>query len=310
MKITVLGLGGVGGYIGALLADTYEEVTFVVRGERGKQIAKEGMPLLSDYRGERLVHPCQVVESAEQLPVQDYVFLCVKNYSLEEACQTLKNCVDEHTVVIPVMNGADPGDRVREYLGKGIVLDSLIYIVAFRDGMKIVQQGNFANVRIGKKDPNAEEQSCLQQAAELMNGAGVDCKVEEDIEAAIWRKYMLNCAYNVATAYYNQPIGPLRADPKKSAEYEALVMEALTVAQAKGVHVDTKDTNYIIWRFYYDHAENASSSLQRDMDAKHQTELETFCGYIVREAERLQVLTPIMKRMYEEMKEREAAYLS
>lgn len=309
MKITILGLGGVGGYIGALLADTYEDVTFVVRGERGKKIAEQGMPLQSDYRGERLVHPRQVVESAEGLPVQDYVFLCVKNYSLEEACQTLKNCVDEHTVVVPVMNGADPGDRVREYLGKGIVLDSLIYIVAFREDMKIVQQGNFANVRIGRKNADDHEKACLKQTAELMNQAGVDCKVEEDIEAAIWRKYMLNCAYNVSTAYYNQPIGPIRADEKKAAQYEALVMEALTVAQAKGVNVNTRDTNYIIWRFYYDHAENASSSLQRDMDARHKSELETFCGYIVREAERLQVLAPIMKKMYEEMKEREAAYL-
>ena len=118
MRITVLGLGGVGGYVGALLADQYknEEVTFVMRGERAARTREQGLLLKSDYRGTHLVHPAQVVESAEGLPVQDYVIVCVKNYSLEEVCRTLSGCVDDHTIVIPIMNGADPGDRVRQYL--------------------------------------------------------------------------------------------------------------------------------------------------------------------------------------------------
>ena len=287
MRITVLGLGGVGGYVGALLADQYknEEVTFVMRGERAARTREQGLLLKSDYRGTHLVHPAQVVESAERLPVQDYVIVCVKNYSLEEVCRTLSGCVDDHTIVIPIMNGADPGDRVRQYLRKGLVLDSLIYIVAFRTPEEIVQQGNFA--------------------AELMAAAGVDCFVADDIEAAIWRKYILNCAYNVSTAYYNSPIGPIRADKARAEEYEKLVYEAYAVALAKKIHVEQKDIDHIIWRFYYDHAENASSSLQRDMGAGRVSELDTFCGYIVQEGHRLGVPVPVMERMYGEMKERE-----
>ena len=88
-KITVLGLGGVGGYVGALLADTYPHVTFIARGERGKSIREKGLVLHSDYRGERTVRPERVVETAESLETQDYIFICVKNYSLEEACRSL-----------------------------------------------------------------------------------------------------------------------------------------------------------------------------------------------------------------------------
>ena len=307
MRITVLGLGGVGGYVGALLADQYknEEVTFVMRGERAACTREQGLLLKSDYRGTHLVHPAQVVESAEGRPVQDYVIVCVKNYSLEEVCRTLSGCVDDHTIVIPIMNGADPGDRVRQYLGKGLVLDSLIYIVAFRTPEEIVQQGNFAKVFIGKKNPSEVEQEKIAKAAELMAAAGVDCFVADDIEAAIWRKYILNCAYNVSTAYYNSPIGPIRADKARAEEYEKLVYEAYAVALAKKIHVEQKDIDHIIWRFYYDHAENASSSLQRDMGAGRVSELDTFCGYIVQEGHRLGVPVPVMERMYGEMKERE-----
>ena len=63
-KITVLGLGGVGGYVGALLADAYPHVIFVARGERGKSIRENGLVLHSDYRGERTVRPERVVETA------------------------------------------------------------------------------------------------------------------------------------------------------------------------------------------------------------------------------------------------------
>ena len=68
-KIAVVGLGGVGGYIGALLADTYPYVSFVARGARKKAIDEHGLILHSDYRGERIVHPEKTVESAEDLEI-------------------------------------------------------------------------------------------------------------------------------------------------------------------------------------------------------------------------------------------------
>ena len=39
--------------------------------------------------------------------------------------------VTEDTVIIPVMNGVDPGENIRMLIGKGTVVDSLIYTVAF-----------------------------------------------------------------------------------------------------------------------------------------------------------------------------------
>ena len=33
-RIAVIGIGGIGGYIGGLLADKYDDVTFVARGKR------------------------------------------------------------------------------------------------------------------------------------------------------------------------------------------------------------------------------------------------------------------------------------
>ncbi|XCP84167.1 2-dehydropantoate 2-reductase [Roseburia hominis] len=304
-KIAVVGIGGVGGYLAGMLIKAFPHVTLVARGGRKESIEKNGLILHSDYHGEIAVQPEKVVDSCRRLEHQDYVFICVKNYSLEEICRDLAESIDENTVVIPVMNGADPGEKTRKLLGKGIVVDSLIYIVAFANAdYSITQQGDFANLRIGVRNASAEEEARVKEVAGILGAADIDSKIAEDIEREIWRKYILNCAYNVESAYYDNTIGQLRSDPVKASEYEALVNEAFAVARAKGVQVTGEHVAAIIHRFYFELAENATSSLQRDIRAGRRNELDTFGGYLVREAERLGIEVPVSERMYEGLKTR------
>lgn len=303
-KIAVVGIGGVGGYLAGMLGAHYPNVTFVARGPRLDSIQEHGLILHSDYHGEMTVIPKASVP-IEELKEQDYIFVCVKNYSLEEVCQSLKHAVTDHTVIIPVMNGVDPGNRTRNHLQKGIVVDSLIYIIAFANpDYSISQQGNLAKLHIGIRDADSLEQAAVQNVFRLLSGADIDCKIAEDIDQAIWRKYILNCAYNVTTAYYDNTIGQIRNDPVKAAEYEALVNEAYQVALASHVNITQDHIDFMIDRFYNDYADNATSSLQRDVHAGKTCELETFSGYLVREAQKLGISVPVSSRMYEKLKEK------
>ena len=115
----------------------------------------------------------------------------------------------------------------------------------------------------------------------------------------IWKKYVLNCCYNVATAFYDCPIGPIRDDPAKARDYIALAQEAAQVAVAKGIAISSEDIEAIIDRFYHSYADEASSSLQRDIHAGRPAEVETFSGYIVKEAHRLGLAVPVSEKMYQ-----------
>lgn len=84
-KIAVVGIGGVGGYLAAMLGRVCPHLTLVARGARKDHILKNGLTLHSDYKGEIHVMPENVV-TAEELKEQDYIFVCVKNYSLEQVC--------------------------------------------------------------------------------------------------------------------------------------------------------------------------------------------------------------------------------
>lgn len=301
-RIAVAGIGGVGGYLAGMLGRVCPHLTMAVRGDRRESILKNGLVLHSEYKGEINVRPEYAVPVSE-MGEQDYIFVCVKNYSLEDVCREMEHAVTENTVIIPVMNGVDPGERIRKELGKGTVVDSLIYIVAFANkDYSVTQQGDFANLRIGIRNADETQQQKVQEVSDILTGADIDHMIAEDIEVEIWRKYILNCAYNTESAYYDNAIGQLRSDPKKAEEYEALVREAYQVAQAKGVGVRQEHVDAILHRFYHELAENATSSLQRDIRAGKKAEVETFSGYIVREGQRLGIRTPVTEKMYEGLK--------
>lgn len=297
-KIAVVGIGGVGGYLAGMLIPAFPHVTLVARGARGESITQNGLILHSDYHGERCVRPERVVSNAAQLPPQDYIFLCVKNYSLEQAVEEMKGAVTEDTVIIPVMNGVDAGERTRRLLSRGIVVDSLIYIVSFAgEDYSIYQQGDFADVRIGIMDANEREKRAVSEVAEILLKAGVDYEAVDDIEREIWRKYILNCAFNVATAAYDNTIGELRDDANKAEEYKRLVWEAYAVAKMKGVHV-TEEHAQIIADKFYKYEDDATSSLQRDIRAGKPSEVDVFSGYLVRAARKFGVEVPVSEKMY------------
>lgn len=302
-KIAVIGIGGVGGYVAGMLAKAYPHVTMVARGARGESIRENGLVLHSDYKGEIVAKP-ERVASVREMGQQDYIFICVKNYSLEDVCENIRDMVTDDTVIIPVMNGVDPGEKIRSLIGRGTVVDSLIYTVAFANAdFSISQQDTFTWLCIGIKNADQGQQEKVAQVAEILKGADIDYKDDGDIEVEIWRKYILNCAFNVMTAFYDNTIGELRRDPVKAQQYETLVWEAASVGRAKGVALTDEHIQEVIHKFCHVHADNATSSLQRDFQiCKKQTELETFSGYIVQEAKRLGVSIPLSEEMYQGLK--------
>ena len=181
-KIAVIGIGGVGGYVAGMLARAYPHVTMVARGARAESIREKGLVLHSDYKGEIIARPERVVPVCD-MGRQDYIFICVKNYSLAEVCESIRDMVTEDTVIIPVMNGVDPGENIRTLIGKGTVVDSLIYTVAFaNEDFSISQQDTFTWLCIGIKNADEKQREKVAEVAKILKGADIDYKDEGDIE--------------------------------------------------------------------------------------------------------------------------------
>lgn len=300
MKIMVVGIGGVGGYLASILCAHYEQsITLVARKQRGAALKEKGLVLHSAFFGEHVFHPA-VVEVPSEAGLQDIIFVCVKNYSLESALTSLKAVVGPQTIVVPVLNGVDHEEAVRKILPACRVVSSAIYITsAYLADFSIKQMGMFARIFLG-----SQEEAALETVYELLNQEGLTCHKAANIRVEEWKKYIMNCAYNVLTAYYEGTIGECLARPQGLSEFKTLLEESYNVGKAAGVELpaDLVETTYE--RVANQKDKNVSSSLARDVIAKRQSELETFSGYLVELAQKVKVPVPLSAKFYQELKER------
>ena len=102
-KYVVVGAGGTGGTLGAYLANAGMDVTFIARGEHLQVMKEKGLRILRP-KDELVISPCKACTFEEYRDIADVVFVCVKGYSLDSVIPKIKEIVDEHSVVIPILN--------------------------------------------------------------------------------------------------------------------------------------------------------------------------------------------------------------
>ena len=120
MRIAVMGAGGVGGCLGALLARDGNEVTLIARGAHLDAIRSNGLRLLQDDAGFTVNVPA-TSDPREVGPV-DLVVYTVKTYHNTAAIPAIRPLVGPNTAVLTLQNGVDCHVRLRESLGPGHAL--------------------------------------------------------------------------------------------------------------------------------------------------------------------------------------------
>jgi 2-dehydropantoate 2-reductase len=146
-KITVAGIGAVGGQIAAMLGRKYEDnITLIARGKHAETLREKGLIFKSEFYGDSIMHPAAVVERGDELPVQDFVFICCKNYSIDQICEQVRPCIGPDTIVMPVMNGVEPGDRIREKFPEAICIKSRFHIIKGESSAKSIIKHGQASV--------------------------------------------------------------------------------------------------------------------------------------------------------------------
>jgi 2-dehydropantoate 2-reductase len=136
----------------------------------------------------------------------------------------------------------------------------------------------------------------------LLQGANITCVIENDIETAIWTKYILNCAYNVITAYYKATTEDIRKNEIAIMQLKSLLEEACLVARKLKVNIpgDLEEVHFN--HILQNQSDSATSSLNRDITSGRQNELETFSGQLLKSASSCSLIIPMTEFFYEELK--------
>lgn len=289
MRIAIVGLGGVGAYIGAKLCALKDEheIIFIARGEHLKAIQENGLRII-DLDKEQTYYPSSAQESvSEHL---DIVFLCTKTYHSKEALAQLSDAISKETLIIPVANGVNSREELQP-LTPAQVTDACVYIVSHKVSAGIIKKSTdtFA-LRLSE-----DTQEILEP---LMHKAGLRCKFSSDIKKELWKKFLFISAMGSMTSYYQVGMGSIYKAHKD--ELASLLNEIFSVAKSEGVNLESKEVEKAL------HTASklpldAPTSLWLDIQNKGLNELETLCGYIVKKAEENRLHTPIMQKIYREL---------
>lgn len=285
VHIGVMGAGAVGCYFGGRLAQAGHDVTLVGRAQYMLSIRNEGLVLLKGDT--RVVIPVAACSDPAALAASDIVLLTVKSADTVSAATELLPYLRPGAVVISLQNGVDNAERAAAVLGRP-VLASVVYVGVEMRGDGAVRLLGRGDLVLGETDPGAV------RVAALLNAAGIPCALVPDVQAALWQKLVINCAYNPVSALADLPYGELIADPGARALMMALADEAIAVAMATGVRLDTEALRGGLWQIGEAMPGQFSSTAQ-DLRRWRKTEINALNGHVADLGERHGVPVPVSR---------------
>jgi 2-dehydropantoate 2-reductase len=295
-RIGILGLGGVGGYFGGLLAQAYSksntvEIIFIARGETQKNIKDSGLKISTD-EGEIIVFPDLVSDNPEVIGTLDYLICATKTYDIETSFESYRKCITQNTVILPLYNGVDATERISKIFPENIVLQGCVYIVSMIVKPGIIKKiGPYEKLFFGPKSTTDSKVATLQS---IFEKAKIESYLVENIEETVWEKFIFISALASATSYLNQNIGQILSNPENKQIYISLLNEIALVASAKGLKMPDNIVELTITKLEKSPQE-ATSSMHRDFMSHHKTELASLTEYVVKEGIKYGVQMPVYK---------------
>jgi 2-dehydropantoate 2-reductase len=295
MRVVIVGAGGVGGMLGGLLAHSGVEVAFVARGRQLDAMRRHGLQVESP----RATFHLATVEASDdpaRLAPADVVLVAVKAWQVPEVAASLRPLIANGGYVVPLENGVEAAPTLEAALGKEHVAGGFCAMLAWLERPGLIKHtGSTLRVVLGERgvQPGASGSSPrLEALAQRLASAKVDVEISNDIEAALWEKFLFIASFGAVAAAARSPAGVIRTVPQTRAILEAAMQEVESLAHARGVRL-SKDAVPTALAMVDALQADATASMQRDIQAGRPSELQDQTGAIVRMAKESGVPVPV-----------------
>jgi len=258
MKIAVVGLGAVGGFIAARLAlasaaGAAHTISALARGTTLHALRERGLTLRT--AGQQRCVKLLATDDAHALGVQDLVVVAVKAPALAGAAATLAPLIGVETVVLPAMNGVpwwflqtpsttrqlrvderrlasiDPQRRIEAALPLAQVLGCVVHFACSSPQPGVVQHGFGERLIIG--EPAGAASPRVEAVAKVLREAGFTVEASTDIRRDIWFKLWGNMTMNPVSALTGATCDRILDDPL----VRDFALQAMAEAAAIGARI-------------------------------------------------------------------------
>lgn len=294
-QFIIIGVGGVGGLMGGLLAKAGFDVTFVARGATAQAMRQHGLRIKSILGDFTIAQP-DIVENAAQLSGDGCALVSVKGYQLEKIAGDLKQAKNYHGCILPLLNGVDAPEVLSNHIGSARVLGGYCRIISEIESPGVIKHWA-VEPAITFGEINGQKSDRARAIADALNKSGIKATTSDNIMAGMWEKLAGIASYGTPCAAARATLGEVCASEFGKELIKNMAREILSTGRAAGVQFPP-DIEEKIAAFVFKLPPETTSSLQRDMAAGKQSELEWQLGSVVHRARQLGAPTPCLDAVY------------
>jgi 2-dehydropantoate 2-reductase len=270
MKHAILGAGAIGGLIGTVLSSLGEDVTIVVRPEKLASYPAD----LTLERPSGSITAAATAVGALTAPV-DVLWIATKTYQMDGALAEVR-VAPLH--VVPLLNGVDHIAVLRARFGDDGVIPATIAVEAEKTAPgRFIQRSPFVRFNVA-----ASGESLLGALVGQFGKLGLTCQFIANEQTLLWSKLCFLGPFALATSAAGLNVGEVLGNAEWKRKLHSAVGEACAVANASGAEIDAAQ----MAKAFEGAPPGMRSSMQKDVVAGRQLELEAIGGPIVRGGKR------------------------
>ena len=289
-NVLICGIGAVGSiYAQKIQKFSPKDLKILVDEERFTRYSKNPMV----FNGKDLVLDYVLPENKDFKA--DLIIIATKYDGLSDAVKNIKNFVKSDTVILSLLNGVTSESIIaKEYGQDKLLLSYFIGHSAMREGRFITHDGA-GKIVFGSKNVDKSRELRVK---EFFDRVGIDYEIPDDMEHALWLKFMMNVSTNQPSAILRMTFGEMNANEKFLEFSKKLMREVQAVAKAEGV----KNTDIMIDEALEAVSEmipEGKTSMLQDVLAGRKTEVEMFAGAMIEFGKKHNIPVPHNRFMYE-----------
>lgn len=288
----VLGPGGVGGLLAAVLARRGHEVTCIAREETAERLRRHGISVRSGLFGDFTAR----VDAAPVLDRRvDACFVATKATSLQESLTRMPTSAVGNALLIPLLNGIDHVALLRRAYGPAGVVAGVIHVESTRTGPGVIeQQSPFARVSLASGTTPVDR---IRPVADDLSAGGFEVTTDLDEATILWSKLSFLATLALLTTRYRAPAGEIR-----TSHHDELVATAHEIAAVSGASGGPSDPQRVLDLMDTFRPEGKSSML-RDLEVGQPLELDAIGGAVLRAAQTHHIPVPTVRALVEALQQ-------
>lgn len=288
-RVALIGVGAVGTVLAVRLqACLGKGFSLIADPKRQERLRRDGIL----FNGVRYDFPF-----AEEGTAQELILIATKATALPEVMERIAPYIGESTLILSLLNGIDSEERLASRFGAEHLLYSyFLGHPSMREGNRVAHDGTY-RIYFGEAD-NRQVSERVERVRHLFDRARIPYEIPQDMRAALWQKFIINIGCNQTTALLRRPYGHLQENAEALRLARLMMDEAAEVARRIGLSNPQEMVEEAV-RVIRSMNPEGKSSMQQDVEAGRETEIEIFAGTLCRLADSMGYDVPWNRAAYQ-----------